>query len=646
MNTAPLKLLIVDDEPAHVEAICRALKQAEATVEIRVAGSLREYRERIAAELPDLAVMDLKLPDGRAAEVLTQPPEAAPFPILVMTAFGNQEVVVEIMKAGALDYVVKSPQAFAEMPGTVKRVLREWKLLQERKHNEAALRWSETQLNGMLEATADGILAADIQGKVIKANQRFAKLWKIPQSLMDNHNDQAMLALMQDQLSEPQVFLKNVQGTDVEEMDTLAFKDGRVFERYSFPLLTEGQIVGWVLSFHDITARMRAEAEHEKLQLQFAQAQKMESIGRLAGGVAHDFNNMLGVILGVAEMAIAQLSAADPFYADFTEIIEAAKRSGSLTRQLLAFARKQTVTPEVLDLNATITTILTMLRRLIGENIELALLPDAELWQVKLDPSQVDQLLTNLCVNARDAIEGIGHITIATQNRMLDAADCADVLEAHPGAYVLLSVSDSGRGINEETRSHMFEPFYTTKGIGEGTGLGLATVYGIVTQNNGFITVDSAPQKGTTFNIFFPRHLGKAKEAASEDSTARVLRGRETILMVEDEPAILRLGQRMLQREEYRVLVAATPGEAIRLAEEWAGDIHLLITDVIMPEMNGRNLAKRLLSLCPNMKCMFMSGYTADIIAHQGVMDAGVNFLQKPFAMSQLTAKVRAVLDS
>jgi PAS domain S-box-containing protein len=646
MNTTPLKLLIADDEAAHVDAICRAFKKAETNVEISVAGTLREYRERIATKQPHLAILDLRLPDGMAAEVLTHPPEDAPFPVLVMTAFGGPEIVVDVMKAGALDYIVKSPQAFAEMPETIKRVLREWRLLQEHKADEEALRWSETQLNVTLEATADGILAVDIQGRVIKANRRFANLWQIPQSLLDSRDDQAMMALMQDQLCEPEAFQKKMQvlhSMDMEEMETLKFKDGRILECYYLPILTEGLIAGWVWSFRDITERRRAEKEHEKLQAQFAQAQKMESIGRLAGGVAHDFNNMLSVILGSAEME--QLDPSDPLCVNFKEIAEAGRRSARLTQQLLAFARKQTVTPEMLDLNTTVTDMLTMLQRLIGENIELEWLPGTELWPVKLDASQVDQVLANLCVNARDAIAGIGHVTIVTQNRMLDAADCANAPGTNPGAYVLLSVRDSGCGMDETTRSHLFEPFFTTKNLGEGTGLGLSTVYGIVAQNNGLITVNSAPGNGTTFNIFFPRHLGKPKQVTQASSTAPVLRGHETVLLVEDEPSILRLSQRILERGGYQVVMAATPGEAIRLAEEHAGDIHLLITDVIMPEMNGRDLAKRLLVLYPNMRCLFMSGYTSDIIAHQGVIDAKMNFLQKPFTASNLTAKVDAILS-
>ncbi|MBU1568373.1 MAG: PocR ligand-binding domain-containing protein [Proteobacteria bacterium] len=389
----------------------------------------------------------------------------------------------------------------------------------------------------------------------------------------------------------------------------------------------------------------RRVAEHERaiLQTQLIQAQKMESVGRLAGGVAHDFNNMLGVILGHVELAEEQINPADPLLQDLHEIKNAAIRSADLTRQLLAFARKQTISPKVLDLNNTVESSLNMLRRLIGEDINLAWLPGNGLWPVKIDPTQIDQILANLTVNARDAIAGVGRITIETDNLVLDDDYCADHMGFLPGSYVLMMVSDDGCGMDKETREHAFEPFFTTKEIGKGTGLGLATIYGIVKQNSGFINVYSEPGKGTTFRILLPKYVGKAR--LEQDKPAEAMQqGQETILLVEDEPSILQLGKRMLEGMGYQVLAAATPGEALQMAEQHSGTIHLLLTDVIMPEMNGRDLAKRLLSLYPQMARMFMSGYTADVIAHHGVLDVGVQFIQKPFSKAELSAKVREAL--
>jgi PAS domain S-box-containing protein len=396
----------------------------------------------------------------------------------------------------------------------------------------------------------------------------------------------------------------------------------------------------------DITERKLAEVEREKLQAQLTQAQKMESVGRLAGGVAHDFNNMLGVILGHTEMALTQLDPAAPLYASLQAVQQAAQRSAALTRQLLAFARKQTVAPKVVDLNETVAGMLNMLRRLIGEDIDLLWQPGKDLPPVKVDPAQIDQLLANLCVNARDAITGPGKITIETDTKTLDEAYCADYLGFHPGEYVLLEVSDDGSGMDQKTLSHIFEPFFTTKEQGKGTGLGLASVFGMVKQNNGLINVYSEPGQGTTFNIYLPVHTAKSDEVVEKEPELPAELGHETILLVEDEPAILQMTTMMLTRLGYTVLAAATPGEAIRLAYEYHGRIDMLMTDVVMPEMNGRELAGNLLSHYPDLKRLFMSGYTADIIAHHGVLDEGVHFIQKPFSMKDLGRTLRETLES
>lgn len=397
--------------------------------------------------------------------------------------------------------------------------------------------------------------------------------------------------------------------------------------------------------FMDITERKQAEAERDRLQAQLEQAHKMESVGRLAGGVAHDFNNMLGVIMGYTEMAMLDVDPTSKLHANLQEIQKASERSADLTRQLLAFARKQTVSPRVLDLNETVNGMLKMLLRLIGEDIDLSWMPGDDLWTVKIDPSQVDQMLANLCVNARDAIGGVGKVTIETMNTVCDEVYCAQNVGALPGEYVMFVVSDNGSGIDAETRAHLFEPFYTTKGVGAGTGLGLATAYGAVVQNGGFINVYSEPGQGTSFKIFLPRYHAKFENTSPDSVPTPIQRGKETILLVEDEPAILNLGKKVLEYHGYQVITAATPGEAISIAEGYNGEIHLLLTDVVMPEMNGRDLARHLITLYPDIKRLFMSGYTADVIAHHGVLEDGVNFLQKPFTIQDLAAKVREVLD-
>jgi PAS domain S-box-containing protein len=394
----------------------------------------------------------------------------------------------------------------------------------------------------------------------------------------------------------------------------------------------------------DISTRKKAEEEKEKLQGQLLQAQKMESVGRLAGGVAHDFNNMLGVILGHSELALRQVAPAQPLYDNLEEIQKAGQRAADLTRQLLAFARKQAVSPKVLDLNDTVANMISMLRRLIGENIELTWSPGKDLWSVKIDPSQFDQVLANLCVNARDACVGTCKVVIETSNIVFDEGQSAIHMGFVPGEYVQLAVSDSGSGMEKEVLEHLFEPFFTTKGLGQGTGLGLSTVYGIVKQNSGFINVYSEPGIGTTFKIYFPRVLGKQEHVSDLGQPQKLKGGKETILLVEDEVAILDLSKTMLESFGYRVLAAGSPREALALAKENPGEIDLLMTDVVMPGMTGRDLSQQLLSLYPKMKRLFMSGYTDDIIADHGILGEGVCFLQKPFSLATMSAKVREAL--
>ena len=387
-------------------------------------------------------------------------------------------------------------------------------------------------------------------------------------------------------------------------------------------------------------------SEQRKAEQQLQQAQKMESIGNLAGGIAHDFNNMLTVIMGQAQLGLLRLEKTHPVCNNLSEIMKTAERSADLTRQLLAFARKQAISPVLIDLNEVIDGMLKMLRRLIGEDIHLAWHPAPGLWQIKADPSQIDQILANLCVNARDAIKGIGRITIETGNTIVNSNHCKENREATPGEYLLLRVSDDGCGMDGETMAHVFEPFFTTKGIGEGTGLGLATVYGIVTQNNGFIDIFSEQGKGTTFTIYLPRHEEKGPKPLIEAELAPLPKGHETILLVEDEPGILQITSLLLETQGYTPLTAGTPGEAMRLAHEHAGEIDLLMTDVIMPEMNGKDLVDKLRSLNPQLRCLYMSGYPADVITQHGVLDEGVHFIQKPFRLSDLAASVRKCLDS
>ncbi len=519
----------------------------------------------------------------------------------------------------------------------------------ERHLSDRALQQSEARFRAMFEQAGVGVAQkAAATGRFVRVNQKYADIVGYPR--------EQLKGLCFQDITHPDDL-----GAELAHMDRLRAGDIPSFTLEKRCLTKIGE-VRWVRltvspmwapgaepDFHvaiveDITDRKRIEADNAALDHQLQHALKLESVGRLAGGVAHDFNNMLGVILGYTIMAMDQVGSDHPIHPDLTEIRKAAERSASLTRQLLAFARKQTVTPKLVNINEPIGELLKMLPRILGEDIRVVWEPDTHLWPVMIDPSQIDQIVTNLAVNARDAMAGGGRLVLKTTNQVIAATDDA-VGPLPPGRYVRLTVSDDGCGMGPDVLGHIFEPFFTTKDVGVGTGLGLATVYGVVTQNHGFIDVDSTPGEGTTFEIFLPRHDGVAEHAEGDVGSSPQKRA-GTILLVEDEPSLLRITTRLLQREGFSVVAADGPDEALRLAALHGDHIHLLLTDVIMPGMHGRDLASAIRGQHPTIKCLFMSGYTADVIAHHGVLQDDVQFIQKPFSSVGLLNKVRAALDA
>lgn len=524
--------------------------------------------------------------------------------------------------------------------GQVVKILGSIMDITEAKKLQEEMRTSERRLQAILEACPEPVVVYDLEGVPQYFNPAFIEVfgWTLEELKGKRipfvpEDQKEITAAKIDELFKfdmPVRFLSTrltKQGDTIEVAISAASIKGPKGERKAM-----------VVNLTDISERL-------KLEAQLQQAQKMESIGRLAGGVAHDFNNMLGVILGHAELAMEQTEVSHPVYYDLQEIFNAAQRSADLTKQLLAFARRQAAAPKILDLNATIAGMLKMLRRIIGEDIDLVWGPAANLCKVKIDPVQLDQILANLCANARDAIDGVGKLTIETKNVSIDSAYCAGHAGFLPGDSVMLAVSDDGRGMDEETLENLFEPFYTTKGVGEGTGLGLATVYGIVKQNNGCINVYSEPGRGSTFKIYLPR-VAAPVETKTEPTVRAVAKGTETVLVVEDEASILNLSTVVLERCGYSVLAAGLPSEALQLVARHKARIDLLITDVVMPEMNGQALKERVAELHPHISVLFMSGYTTSAIVHRGILEKDVHFIQKPFSVNALAKKVREVLDA
>jgi len=633
------------------------------------------------------------------------------------------------------------------------------------------LKSSMSLLQATLEATADGILVVNRAAQIVTFNQQFVAMWGLPQSLVETRDDHRVLACALEQLTDPTGFLQRVKELydqpDAKSADVLEFKDGRVFERYSHPQYLDGNVVGRVWSFRDVTLQRQAaeevrrsqlflsrsqEAAHvgsweaelaadratwsdelyrlyglapqsieityetflslchaddrdrvratieqalrdhqpyemkyriirpdgqtrmlqgraavelddsgqpvrllgtgqditeiEQLEEKLGLSQKLEAVGQLAGGIAHDFNNLLTAILSYADLVLDDLPVTEPHRSDIAEIKRAGERAASLTRQLLAFSRRQILQPKVLDINSVVGNLESMLRRLISEDVELVTALPPQLGRVMADPGQLEQVIVNLAVNARDAMAAGGRLLIETSDVELDEACAAGNGPMEPGHYVVLAVSDTGIGMSDETKRHIFEPFFTTKPAGQGTGLGLATVYGIVKQSGGYIWAYSELGQGTTFKIYLPRIDRAAVEAVSTDSPRATLRGQETLLLVEDEEAVRRVARTALEKHGYNVLEARNGVEALRQAEAWQGPIHLVVTDVIMPEMGGRELIERLGAERSDARVLFMSGYTDDAIVRHGVLQAGIPFLEKPFTPHTLLTAARRVLDS
>lgn len=552
-----------------------------------------------------------------------------------------RELVVPIMRSGRIVAILgigNKPEDYTEKDAETVSFLADvaWEVaLRKRAETE------RERLMAAIEQAGEIVMVTDPAGAIQYVNPAFEQVTGYSREEVLGKSPKILRSGMEDKGFYRHIFETVSSGRTWEGRKVNKRKDGTFYTEDATisPVRdASGLIVNYVVVSRDIT-------EHLRLADQFQQAQKLESVGRLAGGVAHDFNNMLGIILGYSEIALMQAGEDTTLHENLTQIRKAAARAADLTRQLLTFARKQIIDPRVLNVNAAVEGMLKMLRRLMGENLDLAWLPGKGLWPVKMDPTQVDQILANICVNARDAITDVGKVTIETENVVLDEAYCAAHVGFVPGEFVVLAVSDNGCGMDEETRKNVFEPFFTTKEMGKGTGLGLSTVYGIVKQNNGFINVYSEPGRGTTFKIYLPRHEGMVETGAAREVEFTQGRG-ETVLLVEDDQRMLEMSKRLLEALRYTVLAAATPTEAMRLAGEHAGKIDLLMTDVVMPEMNGRELAGRLLASRPGLKCLFMSGYTANAISHHGVLEEGVQFIQKPFSMKDLAAKVRMALDS
>jgi two-component system, cell cycle sensor histidine kinase and response regulator CckA len=554
---------------------------------------------------------------------------------------------------GSIDFTRWECRPWRDSDGSIGGIILYTEVITDRIHAQMAVRESEERLRLALAAGNQGLFDIHIpSGKVIVSAEYAQMLGWQPEEFTESldswfdrlHPDDSLIAR------------KHFRGFLNQEQNEFRLECRIQVKDESWKwILRLGKIQEWdlngnalrMLGTHtDISAMKEAEAEQEKLREQLLQAQKMESVGRLAGGVAHDFNNLLQAMMGYSEILMSKMASRDPSLAFVKEIYNSTVRAADLTRQLLAFARKQTIAPKIININQGVESMLKMLRRLIGEDIDLVWKSDANIWPVRIDPSQLDQILANLCVNARDAIGGVGKITIETANATFDDDYCKTHYGFIPGKFAALIVSDDGCGMDKATLQLIFEPFFTTKKQGEGTGLGLATIFGIVKQNEGFINVYSEPGKGSSFKIYLPRYEGETQTIETKETTKSARGYGEHILLVEDDRNILSATKKVLEDLGYIILAANSAHEAITIFSDNWEKIQLMLTDVVMPEITGRDLAEKLLKTSPDLKILYMSGYTANVIAHRGVLDDGINFISKPFSQKELANKIRQVLNS
>ncbi len=633
-----LRVLFAENDPADGELWLRQLEKNGFEVSADVVQTPAEFRTRLVSTPYDVILADYNLSGWNGMEALKHlQQEGREIPLILVIGPSGEEAAAQCVERGAFDYVFKD--RLARLPVAVHRALEEKVRREERTRTELALRASEERYRLLFERNLAGVYSTTLDGRILDLNEACARmfgyasreeamthtLWEISPRATDMEK---LIALVEKQKSftNLEVCLQRIDGRPVWVLANATLVEVETGNS----TLIEGTLI-------DIT-------EPKRLEEQLRQSAKMEAVGRLAGGVAHDFNNLLTAIIGYSDILLEKLPPQSRLRRNATEVKKAGERASSLTRQLLAFSRQQVLAPQVLDLNAVVADMKKMLRRLIGEDIELVAIPEHGLGSVKADPIQIEQVILNLAVNARDAMPNGGKLTIETANVDLDVADALEQVNVQPGPYVMLAVSDTGCGMDAETKANIFEPFFTTKD--QGTGLGLATVYGVVKQSGGYIWVDSEPGQGTRFKVYLRRVNEVVAAPSLRDALSAPHRGVETILLVEDEGAVRALARRLLRSKGYKVLEAKRSDEALMICEKHHGPIPLMLTDMVMPQMNGPELARRLVALHPEMKVLYMSGYTGGVIGRAKVLNSDAAFLQKPFTSETLTRKVREMLDT
>jgi signal transduction histidine kinase len=630
----PYRILHLEDNPVDAMVIHSHLASSGLDFEILHVENQADYLTALKNKTFTLILADYALPffDGLSALRMARA-ECPDTPFIVLSGAIGDDLAVETLKKGATDYVLKS--CLGRLIPVLTRAIKEAEERLAKRQAKKALRDAEAQLRFTVERIPAVVWTTDrelrftsIQGAGLVSEEWDAGM--IGHSLLNPVAGQENIA----QVKEHRAALA---GSKVAYDVSVHGKD---FQAHVAPLTSvNGDIIGCIGLAVDVT-------ERKALEMEMRHAQRMEAVGRLAGGIAHDFNNLLTVITGYTDLTLLRLDPTDPGRNNLDEVNKACERAAGLIRQLLAFSRKQVLKPEVLNLNAIVSEMSQMIGPLVGEDVELIVELDPELGRVKADSGQIEQIIANLAVNAKDAMPSGGMLCLNTSNMVLDEAIARNFELVKAGPYVLLTVSDTGHGMDPETVRHIFEPFFTTKEVGKGTGLGLSTVYGIVKQSGGFVSVDSEVGRGTTFRIYLPQVEEEVSEIETRPRLSALLPGKETVLLVEDDTQVRSIAAMALEMSGYDVLTAADGAEALLLCERFDNKIDLLLTDMVMPRMGGQELSNRLLKLRPGTRVLYMSGYSENAIVHHGAMEEGSDFIEKPFSVEDLTRKTREVLGA